>query len=496
MNPAARVRRLAAIMFSDVVGYTAKMAASERAGLRARERHRRLVRPLVERHGGEAVEARADEFLSLFPSALEAVRCALAIQAELESDLDLELHVGIHLGDVLLDGEEISGDGVNIAARICALSEGGGIRVSEEVYQAVRNQPDIEARALGKKPLKNVGRPVRVFAIGAPGALRRPWSARRVALWALGSTACLVALAALGFALQRPLLRLAMPYLLRATEPAYEQEIAFATTTDGVRIAYAAVGEGPTVLIVPGWFTHLEHGLLSPSFEPFTPRLGHRHRVVRYDGRGFGLSDRGVSDLSLEGRVRDLEAVVAELRLERFALFGTSAGGPPAVVYANRHPERVTRLALYGSFARLESEARAQWEALAAVVRAGWGRDRAAIRQMFTLLLTPEADEVMMQAMNEFQHISADAEDAAFFVAEVGRIDVTDDARGIRVPTLVMHVEGDQAIPFEAGRELAGLIPAARFMALPGVNHMAMPEDEALAVELAALEEWLDRDLR
>ena len=134
-------RRLAAILFSDIVGYTALMAADEERGLRVRERHRALVRPAVERHRGEPVEVRGDECLSVFPSALDAVQCALALQDEVQDEPDLELHLGIHVGDVVRVGEEISGDGVNVASRLCALTEGGGLCVSSEVRQAVRNQP-------------------------------------------------------------------------------------------------------------------------------------------------------------------------------------------------------------------------------------------------------------------------------------------------------------------------------------------------------------------
>ncbi len=118
-------RRLAAIMFTDIVGYTALMAESEAEGLRVRERHRALVRPLVERYHGESIEARGDESLSTFPTALDAVNCALAIDEQLRDDPDLKLHIGIHLGDLVVHDGEVSGDGVNIASRICALSEGG-----------------------------------------------------------------------------------------------------------------------------------------------------------------------------------------------------------------------------------------------------------------------------------------------------------------------------------------------------------------------------------
>jgi TolB-like protein/class 3 adenylate cyclase len=163
-------RRLAAIMFTDIVGYTALMAESEEKGLRVRERHRTLVRPLVEQYHGESIEARGDESLSVFPTALDAVNCALAIEEHLQSDPELRLHVGIHLGDLVVQGGEVSGDGVNIASRICALSEGGGLCVSGEVYRSIRNQPGIEARALGEQELKNVPEPVAVYAVGGEAA--------------------------------------------------------------------------------------------------------------------------------------------------------------------------------------------------------------------------------------------------------------------------------------------------------------------------------------
>ncbi len=114
-------RRLAAIMFTDIVGYTALMAESEERGLRVRERHRELVLPLVEQYHGDSIEARGDESLSVFPTALDAVNCALAIEDQVQSETDVKLHIGIHLGDVVVGDGEVSGDGVNIASRICAL---------------------------------------------------------------------------------------------------------------------------------------------------------------------------------------------------------------------------------------------------------------------------------------------------------------------------------------------------------------------------------------
>ncbi len=187
-------RRLAAIMFTDIVGYTALMAESEAKGLRVRARHRGLVRPLVEKYHGESIEARGDESLSTFPTALDAVNCALAIEEALAGDPDLKLHLGIHLGDLVVQGGEVSGDGVNIASRICSLSQGGGLSVSAEVYRSIRNQPEIEATALGEQDLKNVPEPVAVYAVSGKAAppraisqavLERPAAADESALKAL-----------------------------------------------------------------------------------------------------------------------------------------------------------------------------------------------------------------------------------------------------------------------------------------------------------------------
>ena len=192
-------------MFTDIVGFTALMAESEAKGLRAKEQHRALVRPLVERYHGECIEARGDESLSVFPSTLDAVNCAFAVEAELSS-LELKLHIGIHLGDISIEHGEISGDGVNIAARVCALSEGGGLCVSAEVYQAVRNQPDIQVTALGERELKNVGRPVPVFRLsGLASAPSRRRSPRRpIYLQASIPVALLALLVVLGWWYQRP----------------------------------------------------------------------------------------------------------------------------------------------------------------------------------------------------------------------------------------------------------------------------------------------------
>ena len=165
-------RRLCAILFTDIVGSSRVTGADEQAGLRLRDRHRVLVREHVERHRGRLIEAPGDETLSTFGSALDAVNAALAIRAVLVGDSWLALSTGIHLGETLFRGGEVFGDSVNIAARIRALAAPGEILVSGEVASALRNRPEIEASPRGEHALKNVERPVSVFAIASSSRAR------------------------------------------------------------------------------------------------------------------------------------------------------------------------------------------------------------------------------------------------------------------------------------------------------------------------------------
>src|SRR5215470_12641700 len=133
--------------------------------------------------------------------------------------------------------------------------------------------------------------------------------------------------------------------------PRMRQEIRFCRTSDGVRIAYATTGSGPPLVKVSNWLSHLEFDWNSPVWRHEWTELSRDRTLIRYDVRGCGLSDWEVSDLSFDAWVRDLETVVDELELERFPLLGISQGGPIAIAYAARHPERVSRLILYGSYA-------------------------------------------------------------------------------------------------------------------------------------------------
>src|SRR5689334_7250914 len=173
------------------------------------------------------------------------------------------------------------------------------------------------------------------------------------------------------------------------------QHIHFCVAPDGARIAYATSGKGPPLVKTAQWLTHLEHDWDSPVWRHWLAEFSSRHTLVRYDQRGCGLSDRNVGDFSHEAQLGDLEAVVDRMGLERFPLLGLSGGGPVAIRYALRHPEKVTHLILYGTYARGRMRrpgelAREEAETLRNVMRVGWGQNNPAFRQVYTTLFMPD----------------------------------------------------------------------------------------------------------
>ena len=162
-------RKLAAIMFTDIVGYTAYMATDEHQALKLLEQSRGILRPLISSHGGQWLKEMGDGTLSSFESATEAVTCALDIQRSVAESASFRLRIGIHVGDVIFRGGDVFGDGVNVAARIEPLAQAGGITVSDQVYDSIRNKAGIGVVFLGRKRLKNVNRPMKVFALTGKG---------------------------------------------------------------------------------------------------------------------------------------------------------------------------------------------------------------------------------------------------------------------------------------------------------------------------------------
>jgi pimeloyl-ACP methyl ester carboxylesterase/DNA-binding winged helix-turn-helix (wHTH) protein len=275
----------------------------------------------------------------------------------------------------------------------------------------------------------------------------------------------------------------------RASTPSpprrFEQRIRFCTADDEARIAFATSGAGPPLVKPANWMTHLEFDWESPVWRHWLRELSREHTLVRYDERGSGLSDRVVDDLSFDAWVRDLETVVDAMGLERFPMLGISQGCAVAIAYAVRHPERVTKLVLYGGYAEgaykraRTPEELAEADLVMRQLPLGWGRDNPAFRLFFAARFIPDGSAEQMRWFSELQRISTSPEIAARLRETAANIDVTPLAPLVRAPTLVLHADGDAAIPFDQGRLLAALVPEARFVSLESRNHILLEEESA-----------------
>jgi DNA-binding SARP family transcriptional activator/pimeloyl-ACP methyl ester carboxylesterase len=273
--------------------------------------------------------------------------------------------------------------------------------------------------------------------------------------------------------------------IVPSSRPALSQVIRFCNSPDGVRLAYAVVGEGPVLVKAANWLSHLEYDWNSPVWRHWLTGLASNRTLVRYDERGCGLSDWNVEDFSLEAWVLDLETVVDTLGLERFPLLGISQGASIAITYAVRHPEKVSHLILYGGYARGRShrvitpEQREELDVMLQLIKIGWGKEHPAFRQVFSMLFLPEGTPEQIRAFNELERITTTPEIAARIVSGFQAIDVRDQAKQVTQPTLVLHSKDELRIPFEEGRLMAALIPNARLVPLESKNHILLESEPA-----------------
>jgi pimeloyl-ACP methyl ester carboxylesterase/DNA-binding CsgD family transcriptional regulator len=276
------------------------------------------------------------------------------------------------------------------------------------------------------------------------------------------------------------------------------QDIRFARSADGVGIAYAVHGSGPPLLIDACWLSHLQFDWQSPVWRHYLVELGRIATVVRYDERGHGLSDRGVTDHSLEARVADLEAVADDAGLDRFALLAMAQGGPVAIEYAARHPERLTRLAFYGSYAGALADATPEqlelYAAFEMMIKVGWGRPTSEFRRVFTSMMIPGGTEEQMRWIDDLQRVAVDAETAVLARAQRQVTDSSARLGQLDLPTLVLHSRGDQMNDFQDSRRLAANIRGARLVALESENHIVLEDEPAWPVFLRELTDFLTAD--
>jgi pimeloyl-ACP methyl ester carboxylesterase/DNA-binding CsgD family transcriptional regulator len=276
------------------------------------------------------------------------------------------------------------------------------------------------------------------------------------------------------------------------------QRIRYLRTRDGLRLAWAEAGAGPVVVKAANWLTHLEYEWESPVWRHWIHFFADHFRFLRYDERGCGMTDRSLGDLTFERWVEDLEAVVDAAGIEApFTLLGISQGASVCVAYAARHPERVSRLLLYGAYARGwsrrgdESGAR-EYEAIVELVRRGWDRDNPAFRQVFTSRFIPGATSEQVEWFNELCRKTLTPEVAALLLERRSVIDVSDLLGQVRAPTLVIHSRDDEICPITEGRFLASGIPGAEFVELDSANHILLEREPAWARFREAVLEFME----
>ena len=460
------VRRLAAILAADVVGYSRMMSEDEAGTLATLQAHQsEFITIALERHQGRIVKLMGDGMLAQFSSAVEAVACAAEIQRELarrnrDASQKMEFRIGVHVGDVIVDKDDIYGDGVNIAARLEGIAETGGICISRQAFEQVDGKLALAFRQLGPQTLKNIAKRMDVFAVEASDLTSGQAHTSILSNLKAGNS-----------------------------------------VLSSARRGAAGMGQG-----WPGFSVGEERLLVDPSrirLGKFTPASRPRQSLEepyvdplrrarqRHVRLGCGCK------LSLETWISDLATVVDAAGLNCFPLLEIPQGCAVSIAFAVRHPHRVSHLILYGGFAlggkKRSLEEREKRNAMVTLMRLEWEFGPSGISPTIHLTNDPRRHEGADQFFNELQRRTTSPECAARYFETVGDRYVTDLLPRVSVPTLVMHVRDDLMNPFEAGRQMAAGIPGARFLALQGQNHMLLPGEPAAVRFREELELFLRR---
>ena len=263
------------------------------------------------------------------------------------------------------------------------------------------------------------------------------------------------------------------------------QRIRYVRTADGVQLAWAEAGTGPVMIKAANWLTHLEYEWDSPVWRHWIRFFNDHFRFIRYDERGCGMTDHNVGDLSLDRWVADVEDIVTAANLqEPFSLLGISQGGAICAAYAAKHPERVSKLVLYGSYARGpfqrgDPDRASFYQAMIDLVRLEWGSDNPTFRQVFTSRFIPGGTDEQLDWYNDLCRKTLTPDVAARLLESRAMIDVTALLGEVRAPTLVLHSRADGVVPIAEGHILATGIQGAQFIELDSKNHILLENEPA-----------------
>lgn len=277
---------------------------------------------------------------------------------------------------------------------------------------------------------------------------------------------------------------------------ASREVVRFCRSHDGVRIAYAIHGSGPPLILGKHWISHLQYDWDDPMLGHLLDALGRVATVVRFDERGYGLSDWEPGDFSLEARLGDLEAVAAAAGFDRYAVMAMGQAGQVAISHAAQHPERVTRLILNGTYAGVTDEYRETFEeyfsTLVQIVRFGWTHADSRFRRVFSESMIPGGSESQKRWIDELQPVVTSTDTAITAAHARKEVDVMDLLVDVAVPTLVLHARDNRMAPFEQGRLMAAQIPDGRLVALESENVAPLAAESAWQVWLEAVSGFLE----
>lgn len=458
--------RLSSILAIDVVGYSALMQRGRDELLRALdELFRSTVRPNVKAHGGRVVKLMGDGAIVEFGSARDAVLCAVSIQERMQSEAvpyqyaeRLALRMGIHAGDVTVSAGDLFGEAINVAARLEAAAPEGGVLVSKLVADLAGGSLPVKFRSEGIHRFKNIEDPLQVFSIAS------------------GSE----------------------NLIQEVREDIGNEDIRFAKSDDGVRLAWTTTGEGPPLVRAPAWISRLDMDLRLPHLAHFIKSLSKSHRVVRFDARGNGLSDRDIPEMSFDQLVEDLRAVFDAAEVERAPVLGMSQGCAVAAAFAARYPDRVSGIVMIGGFPlgrakRPAQKDRERASALQAMMKAGWDDDYPSLRDMMAELIAPLASVEDRRQFADAMRDMVTPEIISRYRTVLDDIDVTDLLPKVKVPCLVLHCDGDRMHPSDQGRLMASILPVARFVTYESPSHLPSKNDPCWPQMKSEIERFLEQ---
>ncbi|KIC15188.1 alpha/beta fold hydrolase [Leisingera sp. ANG-Vp] len=457
-------RRLSSVLAMDVAGYSRMMHTGRDELLHALDEvFRSTVRPKVKAYSGRVVKLMGDGAIVEFGSARDAVLCAAEIQermcsapAPYDYPERLSLRMGVHAGDVTVSEGDIFGEAVNVAARLEAAAPEGGIFVSKLVTDLAGGCLPVRFRNEGTHRFKNIEEPLQVMSVDVSGDDTAPEAA----------------------GLEKG------------------QDIRFAKSADGVRLAWTAVGDGPPLVRAPAWISRLDMDWRLPLLGHFIRAFSRSNKFIHFDARGNGLSDREVPEISFEAMIEDLRAVFDAAEVERATILGMSQGCAVAAAFAARYPERVSGIVMVGGFPlgrskRPVKKDQEKASAMQTMLKVGWDDEYPSLRDMMADMIVPLASVEDRRDFAEAMRDMITPEMIGSYRKALDEIDVTDILPGIKIPCLVLHCDGDRMHPAEQGRLMASLLPDARFVTYESSSHIPSVNDPCWPLMKSEIERFL-----